>query len=177
LRAARLLSIPTSFIRSTIDFLQSSFSGFFAAKSSRMAVTSTACAGAAGGEEDVAEAVGVAGLLGVAVPTVLVGEATAGEVGAAPGDEEVAEAAGVVGLVGAAAATVVVGEATTGEAGVAPPEGAAVACPNIFDMRLVNIPITPKNTPRRDRKPAQPFYFLQFTEGIDVQRGGPWFLP
>ena len=120
-----------------------------------------------------AEAVGVAGLLGVAVPTVLVGEATAGEVGAAPGDEEVAEAAGVVGLVGAAAATVVVGEATTGEAGVAPPEGVAVACPNIFDMRLVNVPITAKDTPRPDKKPAQPFYFLQFTEGVDVERGGP----
>jgi hypothetical protein len=39
-----------------------------------------------------------------------------------------------------------------------------VACPNNFDMRLVNIPITAKNTPRRDRKPAQPFYFLQLFE-------------
>jgi hypothetical protein len=155
-----------------MDFLQSSFSGFFAAKSSRMAVMSTAWAGAVGGEEDVAEAVGVVALLGVAVPTVLVGGATAGGVGAAPGDEDVAEAAGVVGLAGAEA-TVVVGEATAGEAGVAPLEGAAVACPNIFDMRLVNVPITAKDTPRREKKPAQPYYFLQFTEGIDVQRGGP----
>ena len=125
LRAERLLSIPTSFIRSTIDFLQSSFSGLFAAKSSRMAVTSTAWAGAAGREEDVAEAAGGVGLVGAAVPTVLVGEATPGEARAA--------------LV----------------------EGAAVACPNIFDMRLVNIPITAKDTPRPDKKPAQPFYFLQ----------------
>jgi hypothetical protein len=44
-----------------MDFLQSSFSGFFAAKLSRMAVTSTACAGAAAGEEAVAEAAGVVG--------------------------------------------------------------------------------------------------------------------
>ena len=89
-----------------MDFLQSSFSGFFAAKLSRMAVTSTACAGAAAGEEDVAEAAGGVGLVGAAVPAVLVGEATAGEAGAA----------------------LVV--------------GAAVACPNIFDIRLINIPIT-----------------------------------
>jgi hypothetical protein len=128
-----------------------------------MAVTSTAWGVAAVGEEDVAEAAGVAGLLGVAVPRVLVGEATAGELLPAPRDEEVAEAAGVVGLAGASAGTLVVGEATTGEAGAAPLEGAAVACPNIFDMRLVNIPITPKDTPRRDRKPVQPLYFLQFT--------------
>ena len=118
LRAERLLSIPTSFIRSTIDFLQSSFSGFFAAKSSRMAVTSTAWGVAAVGEEDVAEA------------------------------------AGVVGLAGASAGTLVVGEATTGEAGAAPLEGAAVACPNIFDMRLVNIPIGVEYAPHRGKKPA-----------------------
>ena len=104
--------------RSTIDFLQSSFSGLFAAKSSRMAVTSTAWAGAAPREEDVVEAAGGVGLVGATVPTVLVGEATAGE------------------------------------AGTALVEGAAVACPNIFDMRLVNIPITAKDTPRRDKKPA-----------------------
>ena len=110
--------MPTSFIRSTIDFLQSSFSGFFAAKSSKIAVTSTACGGAAGGEE------GVAG------------------------------AAGVVGLVGVAVARVGVGEATAEEVGVALLDGAAVACPNIFDMRFVNIPITVKHTPRGNRKPA-----------------------
>ena len=110
--------MPTSFIRSTIDFLQSSFSGFFAAKSSKIAVTSTACGGAAAAEE------GVAG------------------------------AAGVVGLVGVAAATVGVGEATAEEAGAALLDGAAVVCPNIFDMRFVNIPIAAKHTPHRDRKRA-----------------------
>ena len=68
-----------------------------------MAVTSTVCGGAT-------EAAIVAGLLGIAVSTVLVGEGTAGEVGAAPGDEDPVGAAGVVGLVGVAAATVVVGE-------------------------------------------------------------------
>ena len=73
--------------------------------------------------------------------------------GAAAGEEEVAEAAGVV-LVGAAAATVVVGEATAGEVGPALLEGAAVACPNIFDMRLVNIPIGVKYAPHRSKKPA-----------------------
>jgi len=46
-----------------------------------MAVTSTAWAGAAPREEDVVEAAGGVGLVGAAVPTVLVGEATAGEVG------------------------------------------------------------------------------------------------
>jgi hypothetical protein len=137
-----------------------------------MAVTSTAWAGRAVVEEDTAEAAGGVGLVGAAVPTVLVGEATAGEVGAAPGDEDAAEAAGGVGLV-AVAAAVVVGEATLGEAGAALVEGAAVACPNIFDMRLVNIPITAKDTLRPDKKPAQPFYFLQFTEKVDVERGGP----
>ena len=64
--------------------------------------------------------------------------------GAAVGEEDVAEAAGGVGLVGVAAATVAVGEATAGEVGAAPLEGAAVACPNIFDMRLVNIPMAAK---------------------------------
>ena len=137
-----------------------------------MAVTSTACAGAAAGEEAVAEAAGVV-LVGASAAIVVLGAATGAELGAAAGDEDVAEAAGAFGLVGVAAATVVVGEATAGEVGPALLEGAAVACPNIFDMRLVNVPITAKDTPRREKKPAQPFYFLQFTEGIDVQRGGP----
>jgi len=66
-----------------------------------------------------------------------VAEATAGE-------EGVAEAAGVVGLVGVAAATVGVGVATAEEVGAALPEAAAVACPKIFDMMLVNIPIAGK---------------------------------
>ena len=52
-----------------------------------------------------------------------------------------AEAAGAFGAVGVTAAPAAVGEATAGEAGVAALEDAAVACPNIFDMRLVNIPI------------------------------------
>ena len=82
-----------------------------------MAVTSTACAGAAAGEEEGAEAVGVV-------------------------------------LVGAAAAIVVVGEATAGEVGPALLEGAALACPNIFDMRLVHIPIGVKYAPHRGKKPA-----------------------
>src|SRR5262249_33588716 len=68
---------------------------FFAAKSSRMAVTSTV----GGGEEYVAGAVGVVGLAGVGGATLVVGGSTAGEL------------------------------------------GSAVACPNIFDMRLVRIPI------------------------------------
>jgi len=101
-----------------MDFLQSSFSGFFAAKLSRMAVTSTACTGAAAGEE------------------------------------EVAEAAGAFGVVGVTAATAAVGEATAGEAGIAALEGAAVACPNIFDMRLVNIPIGVEYAPHRGKKLA-----------------------
>jgi hypothetical protein len=96
--------------------------------------------------------------------------------GAAAGEEDVAEAAGGVGLVGAAVPAVLVGEATAGEAGAALVVGAAVACPNIFDMKLVNVPITAKDTPRPDKKPAQPFYFLQFTEGVDVERGSPSFL-
>ena len=113
-----------------MDFLQSSFSGFSAAKLSRMAVTSTACTGAAAGEEVVAEAAG-----GVA-------------------DGDVAEAAGAFGVVGVTAATAAVGEATAGEAGIAALEGAAVACPNIFDMRLVNIPIGVEYAPHRGKKPA-----------------------
>src|SRR5262245_1094358 len=114
-----------------IDFLQSSFSGFFAAKSSRIAVTSTAWAGAAVGEE----------------------------------------AAGGVGLVGATVPTVLVGEATAGEAGAALVEGAAVGCPNIFDMRLVNIPITAKDTRRPDKKPAQPFNSIRARSSVT---GCPW---
>ena len=98
-----------------MDFLQSSFSGFFAAKLSRKAVTSTACAGGAAGEEEVAEATGVV-LVGAAAEIVLLGAATGAELGAAAGDEDVAEAAGAFGLVGVAAATVVVGEATAGNA-------------------------------------------------------------
>jgi hypothetical protein len=133
-----------------MDFLQSSFSGFFAAKLSRMAVTSTACAGAAAGEEEVAEAVGIV-LVGVAAATAVLGGASAAELGAAAGDEDVAEAAGAFGLVGVSAATVVVGEAT---AVATPLEGAAVACPNIFDMRLVNIPIGVKYAPHWGKKPA-----------------------
>jgi hypothetical protein len=105
-----------------------------------MAVTSTACAGAAAGEEEVAEAAGV-------VPA----GAAAAELGAAAGDEEVPEVAGAFGLVGVAAATVVVGEAA---AAATPLEGAAVACPNIFDMRLVNIPIRVKCALHRGKKPA-----------------------
>jgi len=80
-----------------------------------MAVTSTACAGAAAGEKEVAEAAGVV-LVGVAAATVVLGGAAAAELGAAAGDEDLAEAAGTFGLVGVAAATVVVGEATAGNA-------------------------------------------------------------
>ena len=115
-----------------------------------MAVTSTACAGAAAGEKEVAEAAGVV-LVGVAAATVVLGGAAAAELGAAAGDEDLAEAAGTFGLVGVAAATVVVGEAT---AEATPLEGAAVACPNIFDMRLVNIPIGVKYAPLRGKKPV-----------------------
>ena len=50
-----------------------------------MAVTSTAWAGAAPREEDVVEAAGGVGLVGAAVPTVLVGEATAGKAGGCAG--------------------------------------------------------------------------------------------
>jgi hypothetical protein len=96
-----------------------------------MAVTSTACTGAAAGEEEVAEGAGVAG------------------------DEDVAEGAGAFGVVAVTAATAAVGEATAAEAGAALPEGAAVACPNILDMRLVNIPIGVKYAPLRGKKPAR----------------------
>ena len=95
-----------------------------------MAVTSTTCAGAGAGEEEVAEAAGVVG------------------------GEDVTEAAGAFGAVGVTAATAAVGEATAGEAGVAALEGAAAACPNIFDMRFVNIPIGVKYAPLRGKKPA-----------------------
>src|ERR1700757_438593 len=88
--------MSTSFIKSTIDFRQSSFSGFFAARSSRMAVTST--------------------------------------IGVDEGTEETADAAGVVG-VGAVADSIVVPDGATDEA------DDAVAWPNIFAIRLVNIPI------------------------------------
>ena len=59
-----------------------------------------------------------------------------------------AGAVGVVGLAGVGAATPVVGGSTAGEL------GSAVACPNIFDMRLVRIPIMAKYTPRQFKKPA-----------------------
>src|SRR5208283_1149583 len=57
LRAVRLLSSPTSFIRSTIDLRQSSVSGCFSLSASRIAATSTDPAEAAG----VAPAVGAGG--------------------------------------------------------------------------------------------------------------------
>jgi hypothetical protein len=98
-------------------------------------------------EEEVAEAAGGV-LVGVAAATV---EATATGLGAVAGDEDVPEAAAAFGLVGVTAATVVVGEAI---AGATPLEGAAVACPNIFDIRLVNIPIGVKYGPHRGKKPA-----------------------
>lgn len=90
-----------------MDFFQSSFSEFFAAKPSRMAVTSTVCAGAAAGS-------------GVAA-----GAAVAGETG---------EAAGVVAEGAVADSIVVLGGACVVEV-------AAPACPKIFDIRLLNIPI------------------------------------
>jgi hypothetical protein len=71
------------------------------------------------------------------------------------GEEYVAGAVGVVGLAGVGAATLVVGGSTAGEL------GSAVACPNIFDIRLVRIPIMAKYTPRQFKKPAHPFHFLQ----------------
>ena len=43
---------------------------------------------------------------------------------------------------------------SAGEAGAALVEGAAVARPNIFDMRLVHIPIGVKYAPHRGKKPA-----------------------
>src|SRR5262245_58205627 len=118
-----------------------------------MAVTSTACAGAPAGEEEVAEAAGVV-LVGAAAAIVVLGAATGAELGAAAGDEDVAEAAGAFGVVGVTAATAAVGKVTAGEAGVAALEGAAVACPNIFDMRLLNIPIGVKYAPLRGKKPV-----------------------
>jgi hypothetical protein len=82
----------TSFKRSTIDFFQSSFSGFLAAKPSRIADTSTPWAGAA------------------ATSGVAAGAAVAGET---------AEAAGVV-ADGAVAASIVVLGVVDAAAGAAP---------------------------------------------------------
>ena len=98
--------MSTSFNRSTIDFFQSSFSGFLAAKASRIAGTSTVWVGA------------------VSASGVAAGAAVAGET---------ADAAGVVGE-GAVADSIVV----LGDVGVA---AGALACPNIFAIRLLNIPI------------------------------------
>src|SRR5258708_39613954 len=50
--------MSTSFIKSTIDLRQSSFSGFFDAKPSRIAVTSTTSAGAKAPAGGVAAATG-----------------------------------------------------------------------------------------------------------------------
>jgi hypothetical protein len=92
-----------------------------------MAVTSTACTGAAAGEEEVAEATGVV-LVGAAAGIVVLGAAIGAELGATAGDEDVpGVAAGAFGVVGVTAATLVVREATAGELGSALPEGAAVA--------------------------------------------------
>jgi len=128
-------------MRSTIDFLQSSFSGFLAARSSRMTATSTIFAGAetagAGAGETAAGA----------------GETAAGAAAGAG-----AGAAGEAGVDGAVEATVVFG-------GAAVAEDAAVACPNIFDMRLVNIPIRAKATPSRKKLPAQRWRREEFQEG------------
>jgi hypothetical protein len=106
-RAERLLSILTSFNRSTIDCFQSSFSGFLAAKASRIEGTSTVGVGA------------------VTAAEVAAGAAVAGDT---------AEAAGVV-AEGAVADSIVV----AGGVGVG---AGALACPNIFAIRLVNIPIS-----------------------------------
>ena len=84
-----------------------------------------------------------------------------------------AGAAGVVGLVGVAAVAVVVGGATAGEAGAALLEGVAVVCPNIFDMRLVNIPIMANVLPAGTENQLRGSTFLQFTESVDLQRSGP----
>src|SRR4029077_18696597 len=58
--------MPTSFIRSTMERFQSSFSGFFAANPSRMAATSTVFGGAAGAVAVAADC--TAGAPGVAAP-------------------------------------------------------------------------------------------------------------
>ena len=71
--------------------------------------------------------------------------------GATGGEEYVGEVVGLVGLGGVGAATAAVGGATSGEVGT------AVACPNIFDMRLVSIPIMAEYTPLQEKKPAQLF--------------------
>ena len=67
-----LLYMSSNFNRSTMDFFQSSFSEFFAAKPSRMAVTSTVCAGAAAGS-GVAAGAAVAGETGEAAGVVAEG--------------------------------------------------------------------------------------------------------
>ncbi len=61
--------------------------------------------------------------------------------------EETGDAAGVVGLGAVAESIVFVG-------GAAVEEGAAVACPNIFDIRLVNIPIKTQSTLCRKKLPV-----------------------
>src|SRR6185295_4683052 len=58
--------MPTSFIRSTIDRFQSSFSGFFAANPLRIAAISTGCGGAAGAVAVAADC--TAGAAGVPAP-------------------------------------------------------------------------------------------------------------
>jgi len=114
-----------------------------------MVVTSTACAGEAAGEEEVAEAAGVV-LVGVAAATVVLGGAAAAELGAAAGDEDLAEAAGTFGLVGVAAATVVVGEATAGNAA----RGCYGGVSEYFRHEVVNIPLGVKYAPHLGKKPA-----------------------
>ena len=67
-----LLSMSSNFKRSTMDFFQSSFSEFFAAKPSRMAVASTVCTGAAA-RSGVAAGAAVAGETGEAAGVVAEG--------------------------------------------------------------------------------------------------------
>ena len=122
--------MSTSFNRSTIDFLQSSFSGFLAAKASRIAGTSTVWAGA------------------VSASGVAAGAAVAGET---------ADAAGVVGEGAVADSIVVLG------VGVA---AGALACPNIFAIRLLNIPIGNTSTYLRTYLDASGFLALML--GVDL---------
>src|SRR4029077_4477325 len=110
--------MPTSFIRSTIDFFQSSFSELLAARPSRIAATSTAGAAAA---------VGAGGV-------------------AAAGAEVDAEGVG--------AADIVPLGATVEVTGLPPDAGAGAAWPNIFDIRLVNIPITRNSKACQMKLPA-----------------------
>jgi hypothetical protein len=110
--------MPTSFIRSTIDFFQSSFSELLAARPSRIAATSTAGAAAA---------VGAGGV-------------------AAAGAEVDAEGVG--------AADIVPLGATVEVTGLPPDAGAGAAWPNIFDIRLVNIPITRNSKAGQMKLPA-----------------------